>query len=47
MTENTHAGRLIVLTGPTAVGKGTVEAKLPRSVGVRLRHHTRSAPGRG
>lgn len=28
MTENTHAGRLIVLTGPTAVGKGTVEAKL-------------------
>ncbi|KAB7365487.1 guanylate kinase, partial [Bifidobacterium longum] len=22
MTENTHAGRLIVLTGPTAVGKG-------------------------
>ena len=32
MTENTHAGRLIVLTGPTAVGKGTVEAKL-RAVG--------------
>ena len=28
MTENTYAGRLIVLTGPTAVGKGTVEAKL-------------------
>ena len=28
MTENTHAGRLIVLTGPAAVGKGTVEAKL-------------------
>ncbi|NMM97375.1 guanylate kinase [Bifidobacterium olomucense] len=28
MTEHTHAGRLIVLSGPTAVGKGTVEAKL-------------------
>mgnify|MGYP007021899467 CR=1 FL=1 len=52
MTENTHAGRLTrPRLGPTAVGKGTVEAKLragpPRSVGVRLRHHTRSAPGRG
>lgn len=26
MTEQTH--RLVVLAGPTAVGKGTVEAKL-------------------
>ena len=48
MTENTHAGRLIVLTGPTAVGKGTVEAKLRADhPEVWVRHHTRSAPGRG
>jgi guanylate kinase len=28
MSEKTPSGRLIVLTGPTAVGKGTVEARL-------------------
>lgn len=28
MGQNDHGGRLVVLTGPTAVGKGTVEAAL-------------------
>lgn len=51
MTENTHAGRLIVLTGPTAVGKGTVEAKLRADhpeVWVSVSATTRAPrPGRG
>ena len=46
MTENTHAGRLIVLTGPTAVGKGTVEAKL-RADHPEVWVSVSAAPGRG